>query len=77
MSKDTDQINKILDQVRPGIQADGGDVSLRSFKNGIATLQIKGACVGCPMARLTFEDGIGRIIKDKVKNVKDIKYVSF
>lgn len=70
------QINKILDQVRPGIQADGGDVELESFKDGIATLKIKGACIGCPMAHITFNEGISSIIRKKIKEVKKIKYIS-
>ena len=58
--------------MRPSIQMDGGDVALKSVKNGLVTLKIKGACVGCPLARLTFEQGIGKLIKDKVKGVKEV-----
>ena len=72
MTTHTDQINKILDQMRPSIQMDGGDVCLDSVKGGIVTLKIKGACVGCPMARMTFEQGIGKMIQEKVKGVKEV-----
>ena len=41
MTTPTDQINKILDQMRPSIQMDGGDVALKSVKNGLVTLKIK------------------------------------
>ena len=70
----TRQINKILNEARPAIQADGGDVVFKSFKDGLVTLKIKGACIGCPMARMTFEQGIGKVIKDKVRGVKEVRY---
>jgi len=73
-NKIVSQINDILDDVRPGIQMDGGDVALKSFKDGIVILKIKGACVGCPMAQMTFEHGIGSLIRDKIKQVKQVKY---
>ena len=68
------QINKILNEVRPGIQMDGGDVALKSFKDGVATLKIKGACVGCPMAQMTFNAGIGEMLKEKIPAVKETRY---
>jgi Fe-S cluster biogenesis protein NfuA len=68
------QIEKILGEVRPGIQLDGGDVALKSVKNGIVTLKIKGACVGCPMAQMTFNEGIGSLLRDKIKGIKEIRY---
>ncbi len=68
------QVEKMLDEVRPGIQMDGGDVELKSIKDGIVTLKIKGACVGCPMAQLTFNEGVGSMIKDKIKEIKEVTY---
>lgn len=68
------QINKILDEVRPGIQMDGGDVELKSVKNGIVNLKIKGACHGCPMAAVTFGEGVAGLIKEKIPAVKEVRY---
>ncbi|OIO17609.1 hypothetical protein COV56_02850 [Candidatus Kuenenbacteria bacterium CG11_big_fil_rev_8_21_14_0_20_37_9] len=67
-----EQIEKILNEVRPGIQADGGDVRLKSVKDGVVTLKINGACAGCPMARLTLDDGVGKMIKDKIEEVYSV-----
>ncbi|MFH1889976.1 MAG: NifU family protein [Candidatus Kuenenbacteria bacterium] len=74
MDKTTIQINQILDEVRPGIQMDGGDVEVKSFKDGVLALKIKGACVGCPMAQATFNEGVGSMIQRKIKEVKKIRY---
>lgn len=74
MTNTKKQIEKILDQARPAIQLDGGDVTLKSFKDGIVTLKIKGACVGCPMAQMTFNEGIGSMLRNKIKEIKKIRY---
>ena len=68
------QIDKILDEIRPNLQMDGGDVELESVKNGVVKLKIKGACYGCPMAQLTFGEGVGNLIKQKISSVKEVKY---
>jgi len=74
MASIKEKINKLLDEVRPGLQMDGGDVELASFKGGIVELKIKGACKGCPMAHMTFGTGIGSMLKEKIPEVKEVKY---
>lgn len=73
-TKLTARINKILDEIRPGLQMDGGDVELKSYKDGIVELKIKGACHGCSMAHLTFGQGVAELIKQKIPAVKQVKY---
>jgi Fe-S cluster biogenesis protein NfuA len=70
-----DKVKKILEQIRPSLQADGGDVELIKVdeKSGIVTVKLQGACRGCPMSQLTLQEGIGRALKAKVKGVKEIK----
>lgn len=68
-----EKIEKILDKLRPAIQSHGGDVSLVDCKNGVVKLSIKGSCVGCPMAGMTFGLGVEEEIK-KIKGVKKIIY---
>lgn len=68
------QVNKILDEVRPSLQMHGGAVALVSVKNGIVHLKIKGACHGCAMAQITFGQGIGELIKQKIPTVKEVRY---
>lgn len=72
-----EEIKKILDEIRPSLQADGGDVELIDVdeKTGVVKLKLQGACVGCPMSQMTLQEGIGRVLKNKVKGVKEIKAV--
>jgi Fe-S cluster biogenesis protein NfuA len=56
-------IISILDQyVKPAVESDGGDISLKSFKNNIVTVQLKGACNGCPSASMTLPHGIEALL---------------
>ncbi len=68
------EVNKILAEVRPALQMDGGDVELESIKNGVVTLNIKGACHGCPMATITFGQGVAGLIKKKLPQIKEVRY---
>jgi len=71
------QVQKVLNEIRPRIQADGGDIELVEVdeKKGIVKVRLKGACVGCPMAQMTLSEGVGRALKEKVKEVKDVMAV--
>ena len=71
------KIQQVLDEVRPHLQMDGGDVSFVSFdeSEGILKVKLQGACHGCPMSQVTLKEGIGRIVKERVPEVKDIEAV--
>jgi Fe-S cluster biogenesis protein NfuA len=68
------EIEKILKEIRPSLQADGGDVELIDVdeKNGIVKVRLVGACHHCPMAAMTLGQGIARVLKSKVKGVKEV-----
>ncbi|OWK26849.1 MAG: hypothetical protein US76_03155 [Parcubacteria group bacterium GW2011_GWA2_38_13b] len=68
-----EKIEKILNKLRPAIQSHGGDVDLVGCKNGVVKLNIKGSCVGCPMAGATFGLGVEEELK-KIKGIKKIIY---
>ena len=56
------QVEEVLNQVRPALQADGGDVELVSVENGIVKVRLQGACAGCPMSQMTLRNSVaGRI----------------
>ena len=67
-------LKKILDEIRPALRADGGDVELIEVneKNGVVKVRLTGACRHCPMAAMTLKQGIGRVLKSKVKGVKEV-----
>jgi len=69
-----DEVKKVLESIRPTIQADGGDVELVDVdeKNGIVKVRLQGACTHCPMSEITLNDGIGRVLKEKVEGVKEV-----
>jgi Fe-S cluster biogenesis protein NfuA len=72
-----EQIEKILNELRPSLQADGGDVELVDVdeKSGMVKVKLIGACHHCPMAAMTLEQGIARVLKAKVKGVKEVRAV--
>ncbi len=67
-----EKVKAALDQIRPALQADGGDVELVGVKDGIVSVKLTGACGGCPMATMTLKRGIERIIKEQVPEIKEV-----
>jgi Fe-S cluster biogenesis protein NfuA len=67
-----ENVEKILEQIRPSLQADGGNVELVGVKDGIVSVRLTGACGGCPMATITLKAGIERILKSKLPEVKEV-----
>lgn len=61
-----------LDYIRPALQADGGDLVLLGVEGGTVSLQLIGACGGCPMATLTLSAGIERILRDRVPGFSEV-----
>jgi Fe-S cluster biogenesis protein NfuA len=67
-----EKVKEALDQIRPALQADGGDVELVDVNGGTVKVRLTGACGGCPMATMTLKQGIERILKEKVPEVKEV-----
>ena len=67
------EVEKVLEMVRPGLQADGGDVELVDVtEDGIVKVKLKGACGSCPMSTMTLKMGIERAMKEKIPGVKEV-----
>jgi Fe-S cluster biogenesis protein NfuA len=65
-----EQIKTALDNVRPSLQADGGDVEFVSVaEDGTVSLKLTGACGSCPMAQMTLKMGIENYLKKEVPEV--------
>ena len=71
-----ENVEEVLKQVRPALQADGGDVELVDLNDGVVSLKLKGACSGCPMSTMTLEMGIERLLREKVPDIKGVVSVS-
>jgi len=70
------EVEKVLEMVRPGLQADGGDVELVEVtEDGVVKVRLKGACGSCPMSTMTLKMGIERAMKEKVPGVKEVVQV--
>ena len=68
-----DRIQHTLNKIRPYIQADGGDVQLIDYKDGIVTVSMLGACAGCMAIDATLTDGIQAILIDEVPEVVKVQ----
>jgi Fe-S cluster biogenesis protein NfuA len=67
-----EQVEAVLNEIRPALQADGGDVELVGVNDGMVSLRLTGACAGCPMSTMTLKMGIERILKEKLPKVKEV-----
>jgi Fe-S cluster biogenesis protein NfuA len=66
------KIIKIIEHIRPYILADGGDLEYISYKDGIVTIALSGACIGCSLIGTTLNDGIKSWIMSEVPEVQDV-----
>lgn len=70
------EVKKAIQDVRPSLQADGGDIKLISVsEEGVVKVQLTGACNGCPMAQLTLKQGVERYLKETVSGVSSVESV--
>ena len=73
---DEKKIQKTLDEIRPSLQADGGDVEfVEVTKDNIVKVKLTGACHGCPMAEITLHQGIETYLKKKVPEVAGVEKI--
>jgi Fe-S cluster biogenesis protein NfuA len=71
-----EKVEKALEKIRPHLKADGGDVELVEVTpDGIVKVRLKGACGSCPMAAMTLQMGITRVLKQEVPEIKDVQAV--
>ncbi len=70
-------VDKVLDEIRPALQADGGNVQvLEVSEDGIVKLEMVGACAGCPMATMTLKAGIERILFERIPDLVGVEAFS-
>ena len=67
-----EKVEATLAQIRPVLQADGGDVELVDVNDGVVKLKLKGACASCPVSTITLKQGIERILKEQIPEVKEV-----
>ena len=67
-----EEVQKVLDKIRVGLQRDGGDVELVDVEDGVVKVRLQGACAGCPMSQMTLKMGIERALKQAIPEVKEV-----
>ena len=69
------EVEKVLNSIRPALQADGGDVELVDIDGGVVKVRLMGACGGCPMATMTLKGGIEAALKERIPAVERVESV--
>lgn len=72
-----EQVAAALEEVRPALQADGGDIELVDVdeETGQVNVRLVGACAGCPMSQMTLQMGVERLLKQRVPGVTKVENV--
>ncbi len=67
-----EKVEKVIDEIRPFLQADGGNIELIEVQGGIVKVKLVGACGSCPMSQLTLKRGVEARLKAQVPEVKEV-----
>ena len=67
-----EKVEAVLNQIRPNLVADGGNVELVDATDGVVKVRLTGACGGCPMASMTLKNGVERVLKEQLPEVKEV-----
>lgn len=67
------KIVEVLEEyIRPAVESDGGSITFKSFQEGVVTVQLRGACSGCPSSTITLKAGIEALLKRMVPGVNEV-----
>jgi len=69
------RVRDALEEIKPQIQADGGDIDLVAVENKTVRVRLRGACAGCPMSALTLKQGVERLVKARVPEIDSVEAV--
>ena len=71
-----DKINEVLDsKIRPAVARDGGDITFKSFVDGVVTVELKGSCSGCPSSTMTLKQGVQNLMCHYIPEVKSVEAI--
>ena len=71
-----EKVQKAIDKIKPLLMRDGGNVELVDVIDGVVKVRLQGACAGCAMSQMTLKNGIERLIKGDVPEVKSVEAVN-
>jgi Fe-S cluster biogenesis protein NfuA len=68
-----EKVETVLDEIRPLLQADGGDLELVEVtQDGVVKVRLQGACGSCPFSQMTLKMGVEQVLKKRVPEVKEV-----
>jgi Fe-S cluster biogenesis protein NfuA len=70
-----DRVQKAIQELRPNLQADGGDIELLGVEKGIVKVKLKGTCAHCPMSTMTIQWGVEKFLKKKIPEIVKVEAV--
>jgi Fe-S cluster biogenesis protein NfuA len=71
-----ENVLKVLAQIRPTLQRDGGDVEFVGLdEQQVVTVRLTGACQGCPMSRITLKEGIEKFVKSEIPTIRAVEAI--
>ncbi len=71
-----EKVEKVLDEIRPFLIADGGNIELVDVKDNVVFVKLQGACAGCPGAAMTLKMGVEQRLKEKIPEVERVEAVT-
>ena len=71
-----EKIEGALQNIRPYLEADGGDITFHGFERGIVYLHMQGACAGCPSSTITLKMGIENLLRHYIPEVTEVRPVA-
>jgi Fe-S cluster biogenesis protein NfuA len=71
----TEKVQKAIAEIRPNLQADGGDIELVGVKDGAVKVKLKGACAGCPMSTMTVKWGVENYLRKKIPEIVKVETI--
>lgn len=70
-----EKVEKVLEKIRPALQADGGNIELIDVSEGIVKVKLKGACAGCMGAQMTLKMGVEKALKEEIPEILRVEAV--
>lgn len=69
-----DRVEKVIDQIRPYLQADGGNIKfVKITDDKVVYVELQGACKGCPMSMMTLKSGVEEAVKKAIPEIKSVE----
>ncbi len=72
---DSEKVKRVLEEIRPALQADGGDIDFVGVENNVVKVKLLGACGTCPSSLVTLKMGVEARLKEEIPEVECVEAV--